>query len=507
MSVPAMRLDVFSHNIKATGFDGRGKAALFDFCTKNSQWGYLMKNRQRIRGIVAVYAAATKDRTEFRFHRHQYEELLNHLTGFGISQEQLNIVSHPPPLPVKANFKKIDERPLFDYQVPLSEYFIAPGHTKVITLQTGKGKTRTFLESVYQIGNRVALVIKGMYVEKWTEDVENFFGKKKGKLLVVRGSAHLKGLMHMALDGELEANFIIITNTTIQNYLREWEHNKFTISDYPIKPEEMYEKLGVGVRGIDEVHQDFHLNYRQDLYTHVEKTISLSATLKSDDEFIRSRYRVLFPQYLRTEEPEYDKYIAVTALGYEIPVMKNVKYKEGKNYSHTAFEKSVMRNKEMLRNYLNMIHRIMKVKYIDKREEGQKMLIFAATIDLCTIIVDFLKPMYPDLKISRYTGEDDYDNLMTSDITVTTIKSAGTAVDVEGLITVLMTDSINSIQANIQVLGRLRKLKGKWAGVTPEFLYVFSVSIDKQVQYHMEKIEKFNGLVLGHKTLMTPYKI
>lgn len=252
---------------------------------------------------------------------------------------------------------------------------------------------------------------------------------------------------------------------------------------------------------------DYHLNFKQDTYTHVPKTISLSATLKSDDEFIRTRYRIMFPMSIRGAEVVYDKYIAVSALGYELKSTKNIKYKNGKNYSHVEYENSIMKDKVLLRNYLSMIEKIMEVKYIKNREDGQKMLIYASSIEMCTKISEYLAPMYPHLNIKRYVGVDEYDNLMVPDVVITTIKSAGTGHDIEGLRYVLMTDSINSIQANIQTMGRLRKMKGPWAHITPEFLYIFCVSIDKQVQYHMEKIEKFDGLVLGHKTLMTSFKI
>ena len=67
-------------------------------------------------------------------------------------------------------------------------------------------------------------------------------------------------------------------------FIDEYEVKKSN-NMYGCNPEDFFNLINVGIRLIDEVHQDFHLNFKIDLYTNVKKTISLSATLQSDNKF------------------------------------------------------------------------------------------------------------------------------------------------------------------------------------------------------------------------------
>jgi len=504
----AMRIDVYSHYVKATKFDTLGKTALFEFAIAQGIRGWKPIGRGKsIQCITSIFAAATKDRSEFRFHINHFEALKRHLTAYDIGPNKIQIVEHEGYTPAIANFVKISTKNLFDYQVPLHEYFIADGKTKVVTLQTGKGKTMLFLESVYKLQKRVILIIRPKYIDKWILDFREMFKETDTSLAVIRGGGALSNMLQACIDGTFDVDFTIMSNKTYQLWVKDYEHTRGQSGDYPLNPDMLCEATKAGVIAVDEVHNDFHLNFKMDLYTHGAKSMNMSATLVNGNPKITEMYQVKFPKLERSPEIEYDKYIAVTALSYTLISQKGMRFKRSMGYSHTAYEESIMKDKERLRNYLTMIAGITKTTFINRMVPGKKMLIFASTVEMCTLIVKFITPMFPDQKVNRYVGEDDYADLHTADIVVSTIQSAGTAVDVDGLWVVLMTDSIDSIQSNLQVLGRLRKMKGEFLGVTPEFYYIFCNQIEKQVQYHMNKLEHFSGRVIGHRTLLTSYKV
>lgn len=367
--------------------------------------------------------------------------------------------------------------------------------------------TMLFLESVYKLKKRVLLIIRPKFIDKWILDFREMFKETDTSLAVIRGGAALSNMLQACVDGTFDVDFTIISNKTYQLWIKDWEHTRGSSGDYPLSPDMLCEATKAGVIAVDEVHLDFHLNFKMDLYTHGAKSMNMSATLVSGNPKITEMYQVKFPKLERSPEIEYDKYIAVTALSYTMLSQKGMRFKRSMGYSHTAFEESIMKDKERLRNYLSMIAGITKTTYVNRMVPGKKMLIFASTVEMCTLITKFISPMFPDQKVNRYVGEDDYADLHTADIVVSTIQSAGTAVDVDGLWVVLMTDSIDSIQSNLQVLGRLRKMKGQFLGVTPEFYYIFCNQIEKQVQYHMNKLEHFSGRVIGHRTLLTSYKV
>ena len=495
-----IRLDVYSHNVKVSHFSARGKEALFEFCRSLTEFGLKrVKGGRFVRQMMRVFAAATADRTEFRFHRHQLNELIAHLKNYNYHDQQIQIVEHPLFDPVPVTLTNISDRTPYDYQENVIEYLSSGTHTKVITTQTGKGKGLMCLMAMARLGWRTVFVIKGMYVEKWKEEIIETFGLKPEELMIVRGGSNLKTLIDLALAGKLEAKIIICTNKTMYNFMKTFEKFKDQDMGYGCRPEEFYQVLGAGVRVIDEAHQEFHTNFRQDLYSHIPTTISMSATLEPDDPFLRRMYEIVYPRDYRMQGIEYDRYIAVKALMYSAPNIRKLRFKsKQKSYSHVEFEKSLMRNKQLLEKYIEMIAEIVSTSYIRQREDGQKMLIFCSTVDLCTLVAKRLQVLHPTLDVTRYVSEDDYEQLLNADISVSTLKSAGTAVDIKNLRVTLLTDAVGSRQANEQSVGRLRHLKD-WPDVTPEFIYLVCTDIPQHIRYHERKQEFLADKVLSQK--------
>ena len=97
-----------------------------------------------------------------------------------------------------------------------------------------------------------------------------------------------------------------------------------------------------------------------------------------------------------------------------------------------------------------------------------------------------LKKKYPQFDIRRYVSEDPWENLLEPDIIVSTLGSAGTAVDIPNLSTCILTNAIQSIQANRQSFGRLRNLKDNHS---LEFVYFVCEDIPKHLDYHVAKKE------------------
>ena len=364
--------------------------------------------------------------------------------------------------------------------------------------------TATFLFAALRRQTRVVCCIRPQYIKRWLDDLvgkERIIDYKKKDILVIRGSEDLKNLIALARDNELNAKFIIISNKTLQLYLTQHEMLN-GVHDYGCAPEELFGLLKVGIRLVDECHQDFHLNFKLDLYTHCPVTIDLSATLVSDNKTVTKMYGVKFPPASRVNAGAYDRYIAVSALFYGIRHPEKVRFtRRGLgSYSHVDFEHSILRSKEMTKNYMRLIKESLDSFYIEVREPGQRALVFASTVEMCTLIAKEMQYIYKDLDVYKYTGGDDYERLKNCDIGVSTLGSAGTAVDIPGLRVVVCTTAIDSIQANIQAMGRLRRLRD-WPDVTPNFLYFTCIDVPPHMLYHENKMEKLKGRALSHNIL------
>lgn len=362
------------------------------------------------------------------------------------------------------------------------------------------------LTDIGNYGQRVVCIVKPGYIEKWISDFKGYFDCVNSDIMVVKGSAHLMGLLQMAKDGKLKSKFIIISNKTLQNYLKFYEQMQEGILDmgYACLPENLFEYLGSGLRLIDEVHQDFHLNFKIDLYTNVAKSVSLSATLLNNDPFIERMYKLAYPV-----EKRYtgilDKYVVAKAVMYSLQSNTYVRTTEfgSTSYSHIAFEKSIMKNHIVRDTYFKLIANTVGISFIKNYVKGDKCAVFCASIDMCTEFTKYIQKQYPHLDVRRYVAEDPYENLIEPDIRVTTILSGGTAHDIPGLTTVVLTIGIDSIQANIQTVGRLRKIKDR----VVNFLYLVCNDIPKHLEYHGRKEKMLQQRAHSFQIINAPFPV
>lgn len=500
------KIEVFSHFFMVSQVQPRLLQVIRSFTRPLIKFDY---EKDRFTGQFQkvgerVFMLRTADGYEYRYHRHQFEEFIAHLKANCITEKQAPITYHGEYIPKAMPLKMPASWAPYDYQEPLIDYIVAPGHTKVVTLQTGGGKTATALKAAELLGVRLGIVVLGRFVDKWVSDVKDNYSPGKNRIMVIRGYQQLKTVLHNAAIEPVDCDVIIITSTTLQQYIEHFKGSRFQDQEpWLVRPELLWQTLGIGFRILDEAHMGFHNNFLIDLATHIPKSLYLSATLEPDDPFIEEMYKIAYPMSIRMDGGVLKKYAYVTAISYKLQFWQKARYTGfGGSYNHTEYEKWLMKKDKPLKNYLDLIYTVVQKEYLKKREPGQKMLIFAATIELCKIIRDDLRKRSDirGISVEKYTGEDDYEVIVSNDIVVTTLGSAGTALDIPGLLCCLMTTSISSRQANIQALGRIRELK-KWPNSKAHFLYFFCENISKQVEYHNKKKEIFNGRVLEHREI------
>ncbi|MNU19687.1 hypothetical protein D3C71_79200 [compost metagenome] len=505
---------VRSHYFLVKRIQVRAQETVSGFARKFIHWG-LDKGRGGKWHHVAqrVYAAATKHGadqryySEYRFHINTLPTFKEALKTNFITDAMVEWVEEAIPTPVKVSLPIFPHWAPREQQPEVIEYLMKPPppRAKFVSLQTGKGKSYTWMVSASQKGVLPVILVRPMYLDKWLIDIRKTFDIAIEDLMVIRGSAQLIALLAMAQAGLMDAKIVLISNKTFQNWIKLYEQlgeDATRDQGYPITPGEFCELLGAGERLIDEVHQDFHLNFKIDLYTHVQGSTSLSATMLADDDFLNKMYEVAYPANSRYEGGAWDKYISAKAVFYKLRQPNKLRCTDPKGrYNHILFEESVMKNDLLCSNYMRLILQIIKGTWLRDYKEGQRLVVFAASIEFCTMLTEFLKSQFPNKDVRRYVGEDPFENLMEPDIRVTTLLSAGTAVDIPNLSTTLLTTGVNSSQSNVQGLGRLRKLED---GTTPEFVYLVCEDISKHIIYHERKRELLKDRTESYKSVFMP---
>lgn len=463
------------------------------------------KRRGRfVRTGTRVFAAKNAKGTEYRFHINQLEHIYNVFGNHGIRKDRIQTVQRELYVPEPAEFTITNGKTPRDYQVPIIDYIVSPGPTKVISLQTGQGKTFCGLKAGELISERTLIQVLGRYFDKWIGDVEDAYGLDPERVVTIRGAKKFKQFLdNYFIDPEaMSFDVLIITSRTIQDYMTEYELTGFKhLPKGIVRPEDIYDALGIGYRIIDEAHQHFHLNYKTDLYTHIPKALYLSATLNPDDPFLKEMYNVAYPPSLRMDGGKFVRYCHVTSIDYQLKSGSQPKTLSPQgSYNHIVYEEWLMKDETRLNNYLRLIADVWQTKYMDVRKPGQKMLIFAGSVEMCEIIANYLGELAEDEIIGKYTSEDDYQVLLDSDTSVSTLGSSGTAVDIINLSVCLMTTALSGSQANVQAVGRLRDLIN-YKPDKPNFYYLTCVDIAKHVDYKRKKQEILSGRVLTHKSV------
>lgn len=496
--MPFCKIEKGSHYFKITEPSAAFVRVINDFARKITTKKLVKHGRRFIHVNDKIFAARTADLSEYRFHIHQYEDFKNFALFAGYDLKNIPTTVKAP---YEAKTVDIALSPLWKPrpdQIPVIEYGVAPGHCKTFVLQTGKGKTSCSLKVAELCKERTLVVVLGKFYEKWFTDLGYQYQLLDEQFATAKSGKEFKELLRRASTKEFESVDVILTTIDILLlYIQEYCATKFKGQPkWVCPPEDIYAALKVGTRIIDEVHMHFHKVYTIDLFTNIHKALNLSATLKASDALITSMYEVAFPMNTRINSGAYTKIAKCKELHYKLKEPNRIRY-EGfaKSYSHIVFEESMMNRKKVWENYLKLIQSVVDVEYARVAKPGQKMLIFAAKIEACISIKEHLVSAFPDLVIEKYTGEDDYETFSRADVIVSTLGSSGTAIDIPGLITVLMTIAINSIISNEQALGRLRDLK--IPGLIPLFIYLCCDDIRKHKDYANRKRELFQDKVFG----------
>lgn len=443
--------------------------------------------------VISLYALNT-----FGYHKNLYNELMEYLKSQGINESDIEIHYAEN---YQAEQIKITLNP--DYQ-PRNEIQIkAIGHicssvppldkTAVLPLQTGMGKTFSTLRSIERLGVRVSIIGSKRYLQTWFDDIEKFYLDTKDIYLVIDSAKSFKKVIEDAQNKKLsnKVAIIIFSVNIMASYLKEYQETG--MSSYGCLPEHLYQTLGVGIRVTDEAHEDTHFQFRHDILTHVNKAIYLSATLKSYDAFKNKIYKTLYPLNTRLQGIAWKKYITGVALGYSLKDPRKAEYMGPKGYSHTKYEQWIMSNKIVFQNYVRMVHHFVEKGFVSKYQPNQKLLVYMSTIEMCDYFAKYLEDnlSLKHLKISSFVQLDEADVLIDNDILVSTPSKSGTGKNIEGLVVVISTIAIKSMESNTQTSGRLREIDTKFPGVEPTFYYLVCNSIEKHRQFHNCRIELF----------------
>lgn len=338
---------------------------------------------------------------------------------------------------------------------------------------------RVFYELKYKVG----IFILPKYINKWIDDIKNLLLIEDDEFYVVQGGESLYALLE---EDNPKYKIYIFSIPTMQYYIANYESKEEEFM-YPITPDKLCSHLDIGIMFNDETHQHFHALSKLMLYSDAKLFLGSTATLRSNDRQLNRIYRIFVPESYRISNIiGYTAYVTTLPVMYRMELPKKFKYKRAKGYNHILFEQSMMSFPVLKEQYYDMVLYYLKEFFFNIREKEDKVVIYFASIAMCVDFTKYIKKRYKKEKIIKYTGGDDYHDMLKHNIIISNVNMLGTAVDIPNLITVIQTVSIGSVQANLQNFGRLRKLGDREL----HYVYFYCKDIKSQVNLHFERIKE-----------------
>lgn len=471
---------------------------LYEFAANYTSMKYEYDPNLRKKKWMAdkTYAIYVDGGSEFRFHLGQWVELIDVQFRNRVDPNAYEIVEMPLYEPATIDVQMRPGFDLYPEQEEAKEFALqnirSGSRMPQISIPTGGGKTVVASHVAAELKQRIGVVVLAGYVEKWITDLSTYLTLDKDEIGVIKGGKNLILASRWAETEEPPKALVFSMDTMMTWFdLYEKDRNNPELDKYGCKPWELYQSLGIGLVIFDEMHQHLHKVYRTNTYLHAPGSINLSATLIASDPMRRKVQNVMFPKTIRFEKIKMKKYITCHGCAYQIVDMANsgIRTSEFGNtsYSHNAFEESILKNKVLGRQYVDMILKLIEEAYIDRRLEGDKCIVYVFRKSFAYELVEHLEKRYPELVIRTYVEGQPDENIKESDICLTTLGSGSTGHDVKGLRVAINTVSIDSPVANLQALGRLREFKSRDHDNDVHFYYLYCSSIPKHVEYHENK--------------------
>jgi len=507
-------LDVFSHGFRVSHFNDDVRRLLVEYCQPFIKWKTTNHRGRFSREPDCVFAAATRMRDQYFFHRNVLDAFLDFFDQRGITLRTIQRTDHPMYTPAHAKLVWTDQNVVSrDYQDDIVEFMKNDDpRTKMVTLQAGRGKSLTTLFYAHDAKQRMVLIMRPMYMKQWQREILKVLRIHKGDLYVVQGSEALKDLITLAKeDKAFHPQIILISNATYRLYLKAFFEHPHTTDEYGCKPWEFFELMQAGCLTIDEVHQDFHLNFLIDCMSHLYKEVALSGTMVADDAFMNRMYRIKFPPETYAPRPALKRYIDVYSVFYRFHRPDNIRYLVQAKYHQATFEASILKQSKALVNYTTMIVELAWHQWYRHRDyrKGSKLAIYCGRHEMCDAVLARVKSKFAGLDCRRKIDVDPEENLLHADIIVTTLPSAGTARDIPNLGVCIATIGLSGRQASEQLIHRLREPKegSVLHGLTPRFIFLTCRDLQKHLTYSEDRKVKLGHVVKNFNTLTSTFVI
>ena len=356
-----------------------------------------------------------------------------------------------------------------------------------LALNTGAGKT--YLGIVYTALLNVKTVIITTSIEwlnQWKDSFIYHTNMISSEILSISGSQMISNIIESKSGSYAKYKVFTISHDTILSYAQKNGWNSI---------DNLFKKLGIGLKIIDEAHLNFDNIYNIDYASCIYKTLYLTATPSRGDAGSNRIYQEYFSNIpmLSLFDPETDPHTHYIALLYKSGMTSLEVANVHTNY---GFSKTMYCDAVIMKENFDYISRI--VMDMISTIPGKK-LIFFSTNNAIVFFYNWLRYNYSELSndIGIYTSiNSDKSNAKENTIILTTSASAGACLDIKDLmVCVNMAEPTKSPPQNQQRFGRTRNYNSF-------YIDVVDTSVKTIYNYYKNSLPMYDKYALDTKEVV-----
>lgn len=364
-----------------------------------------------------------------------------------------------------------------------------------INLSTGKGKTYVSIAIFAYYSIRTMMITSSLdWINQWKDRILEYTNLNESEIYIISGRSSIAKLLNGMKDID-KIKFFLCSHSTLKSYAEKYGWNKVS---------ELFEILKIGIKIYDEAHLFFDSMCMVDFYSNVWKTYYLTATPNRSDRREDYIYQISFKNVPKISlfDEENDPHTHYQALlfnshpeAYEISSCKTQYGFSITKYSNYLINKP---------NYYNILVILMDIIKKKTTRYG-KVLIYIGTNHAINRTYTWLRYYYPQYTYGIFTSttpKEIKQQQLSAKIILSTVKSAGAAVDIYGLeMTIVLNEPFKSQVSAKQTLGRTR-------ADNTLYLDIVDVGFSAIQAFHRSKRSIFNKYAKSYnESILSDYEI
>ena len=422
---------------------------------------YDLGDCESLENFFSIFDPSTHTRFPFGMYYKQEERQLVIPRGVDISyiKNKFNCIPqlnkrHDPmdkiePIKLRHPPRDNNQRETLRFMLGKSEYYYTTTKSMLaVNLAPGVGKTYCSIATSAFIGYRSIMLTSSLsWIEQWKQEILKYTDIKPREIFIIAGTPSIHSILK---QGVHKFKFILASMDTIISYGQKYGFDKIS---------ELFVKLRVGIKYIDEAHLNFKAMMLIDFYTNTYKNYYLTGSPCRSSEDQDRIYKIYFKNvpsidlFDETKDPHTD-YLGMRYNSH--PTAADISYCKNKY----GLDRNKYTGDYIIRrpNFYNILRVI-----IDRTlAKNGKILFYIGVNRSIEVVKAWMEMYYPFLigHIGIYTSTTSKDikrSQLDKKYILSTTKSCGAAMDIKGLATtVILAEPFKSEPLAIQTLGRTR---------------------------------------------------